>query len=89
MLKDHVDFDRLMNELRDYTAGKGPKPADIARWRKAVPGEVCGGCGRPFVPGQPIQEALHDGSIGHAHCHAGSAPIRVEGGRPPRRGSGS
>ena len=84
MLKDHVDFDRLTKEIQDYMAGKGPKPADIARWRKALPGEVCGGCGQPLVPGHPIQEALHDGSIGHAHCHAGSEPLRVVGGRRRR-----
>lgn len=83
MLKDHVDFDELQKNAEAYMRGEGPKPPAIARWRKARAGECCGGCGGEFREGQPVQEAIADGSIGHAECHSGrprGSDIRIQRG---------
>lgn len=84
MLKDHVDFDALQEKLRAFVRGDGPKPPDIATWRKARAGERCGGCGEEFREGSLVQEALSDQSIGHAECHLGmprGAGVRIQNGR--------
>lgn len=77
MLKDHVDFEKLMTAQRAFIAGEGPAPAPIATWRKAKEGERCDGCGREFPPGSFVQVAYADGSVGHAACHVGGDGIRV------------
>jgi hypothetical protein len=87
MLKDHVDFDALTQSIRDYVAGKIPQLPTVAEWVRVKAGDRCDGCGGPLRPGTFVQKALADGSIGHAHCHAGAEPIRVTHSRRSRRGS--
>ncbi len=84
MLKDHVDYDKLKRQLWAWQMDGGAEPAPIATWRKALAGEVCGGCGQAFREGSPVMEAVADGSIGHAACHTGGS-MKVTTLRPKRR----
>lgn len=71
MLKDHVDFAALPQQIADYIAGKVPKPPTIATWRPAKAGDKCDGCGEPLPEGRLFQEAIADKSFGHTECHMG------------------